>query len=73
MYEMVMEVNEMKAIMHYDNFATAVAEFKECVVEAFSKTNETDDYIMKITRDYALFVVECSKVNFRIELVKKGE
>lgn len=70
MYTMRMEVDELKATMHYDDFATAVKEFKECVVEAFSKTNETDDYIMKITKDYALFIVECSLVKFRIELVK---
>lgn len=70
MYTMKMEVDELKAIVHYDDFATAIKEFKECVVEVFDKTDENDNYIMKITQDYALFIVECKLVNFRIELVK---
>lgn len=73
MYKMTMKVDELNATMHYNDFATAVKEFKECVVEAFSKTNEMDDYIMKITKDYAIFIVECSLVNFKIELVKEDK
>ena len=70
MYTMNMEVDELKATMHYNDFAKAVKEFKESVVEVFEKTNETDNYIMKITQDYALFIVDCKLVNFRIELMK---
>ena len=71
MYKMTMKVDELNATMHYNDFATAVKEFKECVVEAFSKTNETDDYIMKITKDYAIFIVECNEASFKVELTKE--
>ncbi len=71
MYEMIMEVDDHKAVVWYNDFAMALLEFKECVVDVFDKTNETDDYIMKITKDYALFIVQCKLVKFKIELYKK--
>lgn len=73
MYEMVMEVDEHKAVVYYNDFAMALTEFKECVVEVFDKTNENDSYIMKIDKDYAIFVVQCKLVKFKIELTKVEE
>lgn len=70
MYTLRMEVDELKATMHYNDFAMALEEFKDCVVEVFSKTNEMDDYIMKISQEYAIFIVECSKVKFKVEITK---
>lgn len=73
MYRLEMEVGENVAILDYNDFALALQEFKDCVVEVFSKTNETDDYIMKITKDYAIFKVQCKLVMFRVELTKVEE
>lgn len=73
MYIMKMKVDENEVVLHYNDYAVALEEFKECVIEVFGKTNEQDNYIMKITKDYALFIVECSKVSMKIELYKGDE
>lgn len=73
MYTMKMNVDEHEAILHYNDYAVALEEFKDCVVEVFGKTNEHDNYIMKITKDYAIFIVDCKKVSMKIELYKGDE
>lgn len=73
MYRLEMEVGDKQAILDYNDFALALEEFKDCVTEVFSKTNEKDDYIMKITKDYAIFIVQCKLVRFRVELFKVEE
>ena len=73
MYRMQMKVNDLEANMLYNDFAMALVEFKECVADVFSKTDERDVYMMKIADEYAIFMVECLEASFKVEITKIEE
>ena len=73
MYRLQLKVNELETNLLYNDYAMALVDFKDCVCDVFDKTDERDEYMMKITKDYAIFVVECKEASFKVELTKEVE
>lgn len=73
MYEILMMVDELKVRIHYTDFTKAMVEFKECVEELLSRSEDTDDIIMKITDGYGICMIQNEKVEYKLELKNKGE
>ena len=73
MYRLQLKVNELETNLMYNDYAMALIDFKDCVCDVFDKTDERDEYMMKITKDYAIFVVECKEASFKVELTKEVE
>ena len=68
MYELKLNVDELNVKLSYCDFNKAVSEFKDCVVELFKTTQPTDDFIMKITRNYAICIAQGEDFDYKIEL-----
>ena len=71
MYRLQLKVNELETNLMYNDYAMALVDFKQCVCDVFEKTDERDEYMMRITKDYAIFVVECKEASFKVELTKE--
>jgi hypothetical protein len=71
MYELTMHVDELNTKIMYRDYKKAITEFKECVVELFKTTQHTDDFIMKICKDYAICVAQGEDFSYTLELKLK--
>ena len=75
MFKLTMSVDELVVDMRYTDYDKALIEFKECVVELLMKPEcAHDDMIMKISSNYALFMVQAENTCYKLELqIDKGD
>ena len=68
MYEININVDELKVRLLYLNYEKALFEFKDCVHEILNLSKDEDDVIMKLSNNYGICVLQNDECEYKIEL-----
>lgn len=68
MYEININVDELKVRLLYLNYEKALFEFKDCVHEILNLSKDEDDIIMKLSNEYGICLLQNDEYEYKIEL-----
>lgn len=73
MYQISINIDDLKVKLLYLNYEKAIFEFKDCVHEILNLSKDTDNIILKIDNEYGICVLQNDEYEYKVELDVKNE
>ena len=73
MYQISINIDDLKVKLLYLNYEKAIFEFKDCVREILNLSKDMDNIILKIDNEYGICILQNDEYEYKVELSVKNE
>lgn len=68
MYQISINIDDLKVKLLYLNYEKAIIEFKDCVREILNLSKDMDNIILKIDNEYGICILQNDEYEYKVEL-----